>query len=171
MSFSMNMLDVGLGLLLIFFALTGMLHGFVDELSGLAGIVLGILFTANPAIHGLAIGFLSPYFSSNEWINLLAYISVFALVFIMAKLIGAMLIKLLAREGNSWFNNLLGLFTGTVKGFIACTLVLICLYHIWPNTGIRKNSLLTSYINEVWQYIAQLSDGLYSLPVFIPPAL
>jgi membrane protein required for colicin V production len=120
----MNYIDLILGILLILSAINGFSKGFVEELSGLVALILGIW----AAIHFS--GSVGQYLTENfHWtfqhLSIVAFIITFVIVVILVQIIGSFFSKLVKAVSLGFLNRLAGLAFGALKGALILSIVLV----------------------------------------------
>jgi membrane protein required for colicin V production len=140
----MNYIDVILLILLILPAFSGFRNGFVEELAGLAALVLGIW----TALHfsGLAGTYITENYNlHSRYIHIFTFIGIFVLVIILVNLFGRFLSKMVNATPLGFLNRLAGIFFGLLKGALILSVFLVIFnkidqdVHILP-TDAKNNS-------------------------------
>ncbi len=120
----MNTIDIVLVILLALSAINGFVKGFVEELAGLAGLILGIW----AAIHfsDLVADFLTSHFNWNfQYLSIVAFFITFLLVVIVAAILGSWISKLVKAVKLGFLNRIAGLVFGAVKGALILSILLV----------------------------------------------
>lgn len=120
----MNLVDIILGVFLLFGLIRGLMKGFFSELASLLALVVGIY----TAIHFSYIlkDFLLPFLSWEEkYVQLLAFALTFILVVLLISLLGRLLTKFSSLVALGLVNRLLGGIVGLLKmAFLLSVLIL-----------------------------------------------
>lgn len=159
-------IDICLGVIILYCALRGLLRGFIAELMGLIGIILGFALAGNPQIHHEAVQLLSNIINAPDLVPLISYVGVFAVAMFVLRLFARLLSSVLAKLGGGNLNKFFGLFAGAVKGVILCTLILLCLHYLMPDQNLHGSSELVPYINKFWTWVSDVTGGAHRIPQF-----
>lgn len=171
MPFSVGLLDLALLGLFVLFTMRGLVRGLVPELAGVLSIVLALLLAANKSLHEAVAAFMRKLLPDPAWADLLTYLLVFLVFFILLRMLFQMLERAVTAHAPSWLDRSLGGLAGAVKGFAACTLLLVCLAYAAPDSDFRRNSLLAGHFNDFWEEVDDLSGGIQRLPKLALPRL
>ena len=124
----MNFFDILTMVALVWAVISGWRSGFVSQLLGLVGIILGIILSLR---YGTAVG---------EIFNIDARFSVvagFLITFVTTLIVATILAKLLARVlsfiGLGWVNTLLGIMLSTVKGLVVLSMLYAAIFALNAN--------------------------------------
>jgi membrane protein required for colicin V production len=119
----MNWLDIVLLLILAWSIARSFRKGLVQEILGLASVVLGLLMGL--WFYGTAGTYLMPYLSSRSLANLAGFLVVFAGVMLLGSLASYVLGKFLSVTGLSIVDHVLGAAFGALRGtLIAIVLIM-----------------------------------------------
>ena len=133
----MNLLDIFIIVPLVWFAYKGVRRGLVLELASLAGLVLGIY----AAIHfsDFTEQFLIDSFhAGGQYLHVVAFIITLVVVIVVIYLIGKLIEKLLDLVALGFFNKLLGLVFGLLKGALLVSVVLFVINSFDTNQRFLK---------------------------------
>lgn len=122
----MNVIDIVIGVILLFGLVRGFMKGFIVELASLIALVLGIY----GAIHFsyFAVDFLNNYFSwDEEYIKLAAFALTFLLIVIFILILGKLLTKLVGFIALGIVNRILGGVFGALKYVFIISVLLMFL--------------------------------------------
>lgn len=122
---NLGYIDFILLALIAFFAIRGFFSGFIRELFGMFGLVMGIAFASRYAQETGA-WFKSKIFDFNsETLNtLVGFILVFLAIWITTLLISELVSRLTKTAFSKYLNGLLGVLFGAIKSFLAIAIVL-----------------------------------------------
>lgn len=125
----MALLDIAVFLLIGGFGIRGLISGFVTESLSLAAVIGGVI--AVRFLHAPATAFLTPHMGSEYAAALLAFVAVFAMVFIGGKMLAGMIGRQTKQSTLGMVDRMLGLGFGAVKGLLIATLgfVLFTIVH------------------------------------------
>jgi membrane protein required for colicin V production len=126
----MNLLDLIIISILIFLVVKGLLRGFVRELASLAGVILGILL-GNHFQPGMTL-YLKSYLPLTDYLPLISFASLFALILIACNLMGYLLKLLFSKVFLGWLDRTLGVGLALAKGVILIYLVIVILVFFVP---------------------------------------
>jgi len=159
---SINILDLGLGVLVVLFLVRGLLRGLVREVAGLVAIFLGLV------LAGRFYPQLMPQFAgvieSSRWTAGLSYGAIFALTLIIVAVCTALIKRFMAMTFTAWLDNLLGALVGLLKGVFVCALLLALMQRFVPDSPFLKNAVLPGYIDVLVAFARSL------LPAFLEAA-
>ncbi|MDR1359945.1 MAG: CvpA family protein [Deltaproteobacteria bacterium] len=144
---NINLLDAGLGIVIVLFLLRGVLRGMTREMAGLVSLILGFLIAGRFYAH-LAPR-LSPVFSDANTAAAAAYAAIFIATLILVALLAAILRKFMTLAFSPWLDHLLGGLIGTGKGLLLCAVALALLEHFTPESPFFLESTLARHIAGV----------------------
>lgn len=120
----MNYLDIIFLLLLLFALINGYRKGLIEEVAGLAALILGIW----AAMHfsGVMANYISENLNYNsQYLPVLSFVATFLLVLILVKLAGSLANHLINAVSLGFINRLAGLFFGILKGALILSVLLV----------------------------------------------
>ncbi len=82
----MNGLDIALVVVLFFFFVRGIFRGFVKEVAGIVGLVLGFLLASS--YHATGARYLEPVLHNASYRQAISFLIIFVLVFFIVGLLG-----------------------------------------------------------------------------------
>jgi membrane protein required for colicin V production len=154
----MNYLDLILGILLIVAAINGFAKGFVEELAGLVGLVLGIWI----AIHfsDFVANFLTDTFHwSFKQLNIIAFIITFILVVVLVQIIGSVISKMVKAVHLGFLNRLAGVALGLAKGALILSVLLVVFDKI--NKDVHLISEETTNNSRMYEPVKNFAPGIF----------
>lgn len=120
----MNVIDIIIGIILVFGLVRGLMKGFIVELAGLIAVIAGIY----GALHFsyFMIDFLEKNVAwESETINILAFVLTFILIVVLVMIVGKLLTKFANLIALGILNRLLGGIFGLLKmGFLLSVVLL-----------------------------------------------
>ncbi len=120
----MNYIDIILLILILLSAINGFRKGFIEELAGLAALILGIW--AALQFSGLIAQLITENFDyQSRFLSVIAFLVTFIIVLIIVNIIGAMVSKLIKSIHLGFLNQLAGLVFGVVKGALVLSVFLV----------------------------------------------
>ncbi len=124
----MNYIDLALIVVVVAFGIRGFYHGFVNEIAGMLGIVVGVCLASR---YSVDIGQLFSehlYNLRNETMtNLIGFLLVLALVWILFLAVGVVLGKILIFSGLGIIDRALGFIFSCLKTFLVLSFILYAL--------------------------------------------
>lgn len=120
----MNYIDVVLGLLLVFSAISGFRKGLVVELASLAALVLGIWGAIE--FSYVTSDFLVENFDlQTRYLNIISFILTFVVIVILVHVIGNVVNKLVETVMLGFINKLAGLAFGILRAALILSIILV----------------------------------------------
>ena len=114
----MNFFDILTLIALIWAVVSGWRSGFVSQLLGLVGIILGIVLSLR---YGADVGAM---FNIDARFSVVAgFLIVFIAVLIISTILARLLAKVLSFIGLGWVNTLLGIMLSIIKGVIVLSML------------------------------------------------
>ena len=149
---SVQIIDIIFFAIVIFFAVCGLMKGFVDmvfnKLAPIASIWAAILF------YKMLSSYLEPYISHTVARYVLSFFMIFAGFFIVVKVIQKVVGSIFKTVILNQLNRTLGFFMGIIEALAIIVLILIVLgIQPWFNvSGFLENSLFYSLFNSFTAY-------------------
>lgn len=159
-----GILDLVIFGLMLLFVVRGLVRGIVPELGSVLAILLAVLVSGSRAPHELAAGWFDTLLPDKGWSDFAAYVSVFLAVYLVMRMVFQILERLVSEKAPGWLDRTLGGLAGSIKGLLACTLILFCLAYAAPDSELRRSSLLAPHFNSFWSAVSDLTGGAYKLP-------
>lgn len=117
--------DIVFIVILLFTTIRAGIRGFVRELMSMAAVILGI--TAAVVFSGIAAASLSRYVESEAWSQVIAFLGLFLVVYVMVKIFETALDRLVDRINLDSLDHALGFFLGLVEGLVVVFVLLLVL--------------------------------------------
>lgn len=150
----MNILDFLILLPIAFFGYRGFKNGFVQEVLGIVGIILGVFLTFQ-YMHSAG-EYLRPYLSEYEtYIPFIAALLIFITTLVVVNIIAYAASKLLEAIQLNFINRIAGLSFGALKSGIAISaLLLVAAGFNMPSQDVREQSISYPYVIYLapWAY-------------------
>lgn len=124
----MNVVDIVLALLCVWFAIVGIARGLVRQLFGIGGLIAGHL--AGIQFYAPAAAMLKLSFPHSEAVG---YLVVFLLVYLAFRLVGAFIEGRIRASKLSGTDRAAGLLAGLVKGVLVSILLVFLLVILLPD--------------------------------------
>ena len=126
--FTMNFFDILTLVALVWAVVSGWRSGFVSQLLGLLGIILGIVLSLR---YGTAVG---EMFGIDARFSVVAgFLITFGAILIVATLIARLIARVLSFIGLGWVNTLLGIVLSIVKGLIVLSMLYAAIFALNAN--------------------------------------
>jgi membrane protein required for colicin V production len=154
----MNYVDIVLVILLILSAINGFSKGFVEELSGLVALILGIWV----AIHfSDFVGqfLISTFHFTFKHLQIVAFFITFILVVIIVQIIGSVVNKMVKAISLGFLNRLAGLAFGAVKGALILSVLLVVFDKI--DKDVHIISVKTKAESKLYTPIRNFAPGVF----------
>ena len=139
--------DVIFGVLIVFLAIRGVLHGFIREFFGLAGIVGGVYVAS---VYGEVVG---AWMSANVYsfknpsaITLVGFLVLLVSVWAVALLVAEVLQRLVALSALGVVNRLLGFIFGALKVYRVLAIIIAALANIQFARSFLESKTQNSYL-------------------------
>ena len=124
----MNFFDILTLVALVWAVVSGWRSGFVSQLLGLLGIILGIVLSLR---YGAAVG---EMFNIDARFSVVAgFLITFVATLIFATLIARLIARVLSFVGLGWVNTLLGIVLSIVKGLIVLSMLYAAIFALNAN--------------------------------------
>jgi membrane protein required for colicin V production len=144
----MNILDIIVVVILAYCIIRGVFRGLLKELSSIIGVFGG--FYAAYTYYAVAARPLSKWISHTGYLNLVSFIIIFCIVFLVISILGVVINYLLKLAFLGWFDRLAGALFGAVKGILIVSVLLIALTAFLPKgSPFIKDSLLSPHITFI----------------------
>jgi membrane protein required for colicin V production len=144
----MNILDIIFVVILAYCIIRGVFRGLLKELSSIIGVFGG--FYAAYTYYAVAARPLSKWISHTGYLNLVSFIIIFCIVFLVISILGVVINYLLKLAFLGWFDRLAGALFGAVKGILIVSVLLIALTAFLPKgSPFIKDSLLSPHITFI----------------------
>jgi membrane protein required for colicin V production len=124
----MNFFDILTLVALVWAVVSGWRSGFVSQLFGLLGIILGIVLALH---YGAAVG---EMLHIDERFSVVAgFLIAFVATLVIATLLAKLIAKVLSFIGLGWINTLLGIALSIVKGAVVLSMLYAAIYELNAN--------------------------------------
>ena len=149
----MNALDIFLAVLFGFSLIRGIFRGLVKEVASIIGVLTG--YYAAYTYYPLVANLISRWFTNTAYMNIVSFLILFCLIFLIISIIGVVLKYLLSIAYLGWADRISGAAFGVLKSVLIASVLLVALTAFLPkNAAIIKNSLLAPHITVVAEYLA-----------------
>ena len=156
---SLNILDIILLVCFIPALVNGFRKGLAGQVISIASLFLGVFLAYRWAV-GLSIE-LAPYFTATDpaLLKILSFFIILVLVFVIMKIIGALVNRLLKITTLKWLDSLLGLFFSILVAAIVIGLLLMGL--TWLNSKVNFISKDVLETSGVYQWLTELTNKIF----------
>ena len=138
----MNFFDILTLVALVWAVVSGWRSGFVSQLLGLLGIILGIVLSLR---YGTAVG---EMFNIDARFSVVAgFLITFVATLIIATLIARLIAKVLSFVGLGWVNTLLGIVLSIIKGLIVLSMLYAAIFALNANLQFIEPQYLDNSIS------------------------
>lgn len=123
-NYSMNYIDIILGILLLLAAINGFSKGLISEVASIAALILGIWGAIK--FSYITTDFLIENFNMHsEHMNLISFVITFVVIVILVHIIGSTVSKLAETVLLGFANKLAGLVFGVLKSALILSIILV----------------------------------------------
>jgi len=144
----MNPLDMVIIVILGYCLVRGIFRGLVKEISSIIGVLAG--FYAAYSYYPLLAKPLARWISNTPYLNILSFMIIFCVIFILISILGIIIKYLLNIAFLGWVDRICGAGFGFIKGILLVSVVLISLTAFLPKGApIIKNSLLSPHVTLI----------------------
>ena len=120
----MNYIDIVLGLLLVFSAISGFRKGLIVELASLAALILGIWGAIE--FSYVTSEFLVENFNlQTKYLNIISFVLTFIVIVVLVHIIGGVINKLVESVMLGFINKLAGLAFGILRAALILSIILV----------------------------------------------
>jgi uncharacterized membrane protein required for colicin V production len=143
---TLNIADLSLAIVWLFFGIRGYLRGLVKEAGSLAAIVLG--FYCAGAYHKALAPHLTDYISGN-YAGTAAYLLIFTVTLLAVWFLALAVSGMVKITMTQWADRFFGGFFGVGKGVVLTAALLFLIHLASPNPDFLKGSLLVPVLDKV----------------------
>lgn len=154
----MNYIDIILGLLLLFAAISGFRKGLVSELASLAALILGIWGAIE--FSYITTDFLVENFNfETEYLNIISFIITFIVIVILVHIVGSAVNKFIEAAMLGFINKLAGLAFGILRSALILSIILIVFDKIDEDVEILSKEAKTE--SRLYEPIRNFAPSLF----------
>ncbi len=151
----MNALDIVIGVILAYCLIRGVFRGLVEEISSILGVFAGIYAAVFYYPQGAV--FLSRWMAEAAYRNIISFLVIFGLVFIVVGVLGVLIKYLLNIASLGWLDRLCGVAFGGIKGILVVAVLLMVLTAFLPRGApLIKQSLLSPHVSLIATRLAKI---------------
>ena len=160
-----NLLDIIVCIVLLFFLIRGLMRGLAREVGGVVGIIGGFALARHfqPSLQPT----LESLFSNSNVAGVVAFLLIFILTLIVVALLVFALRRFMSITLTAWIDHFLGAMGGLAKGLLVLTLIFYLLRGFFPDIPLIQNAQATPFFESLTDYLrAFLPDSFtsYRLP-------
>ncbi len=122
-------IDIVFGIVILFMGIRAAIRGFVRELLGTGALILGVVVAM--VFSGSAAGLIDQYMGPSIWSQVIAFLALFLIVYLVVKIFESALNRLIERIHLDQLDHALGLFLGLIEGVVV-VFVLLLLIQLQP---------------------------------------
>ncbi len=125
MDMSFSGLDIVFIVIMVFFTLRVGIKGFVKEFMSVAALILGIAVAV--LFSGLAAVYVQPYIGSGPWAQVVSFLGLFLITYVVVKLFETALYRLVENIHLESLDRALGFFLGICEGVLVVFFLILLL--------------------------------------------
>ena len=160
---TMNLLDIIIITVMVFFAFRGLIRGIFMEIASLAGVILGFLIGLR--FHPMITNLLKPRLPSFDELvlQLISFAVIFTCVLILCNFSGWMIKVILKKTSLGWADKGLGATLAAIKGILIIYLAIVILTFFVPSKAplVTGSKLAPLIISSYQSMISVLSPDFY----------
>ncbi len=163
-----NYFDVSIAAIVLILGIKGFMEGFIKEVFGLLGLVVGVYFASRLAPDAAV--FIEKNFfqlENESLLILIGFLAILILIWLGATILGSIFSKLTNQSGLGFLNRLFGFIAGGGKYFLIFALIVTALSNV---TLIKdnlekyvKDSILYPYLKETGSYLINLDTSAFRM--------
>jgi membrane protein required for colicin V production len=151
----MNVLDVVIGVLLIYTLIRGIFRGLVEEVSSIIGVIGG--FYAAYFYYPVAARWLGRWISNPVYGQIVGFLVIFAAVIILVGVMGVVMKYLLNIAALGWLDRIGGALFGSLKGVLIVAVLLFALTAFLPKGApLVEESHLAPHVTRASEILAHV---------------
>jgi membrane protein required for colicin V production len=149
-------IDIVFTVLVAFMTLRAAIRGFVKELLSTASLILGIV--AAVAFSAMVAELLNPFIGSLMWAQVIGFLGIFVVVYLVVKLFENALHRLLERVNLESLDHALGIFLGILEGLLLVfiLILIIQIQPFFPPESILGSSVFAQFFLPLLPYASEL---------------
>lgn len=154
----MNYIDIVLGILLLFAAISGFRKGLIAELAGLAALILGIWGAIE--FSDITSEFIVENFNwQSEHLSIISFAVTFVVIVILVHIIGGVVNKLVETVMLGFVNKLAGLVFGILKSALILSIILVLFDKIDEEVEILSSEIKTE--SRLYEPIRNFAPSIF----------
>lgn len=144
---SISTLDILLVIVLALFVMRGALHGFMQEISGFIGLLLGVMLAGKYSM--VLLDYLYPYITTMAWAYAIAYMGILIATVILVGIFFKLLQAFITVKSAPWLTYLGGALAGFAKGLLLTSVALVFMQAYFGGMPFMRSSALAPYVEQV----------------------
>ena len=151
----MNLFDMMVIVIFAFCVIRGVFRGLIKELSSIVGVLAG--FYAAYSYYTVIARPLSQWLTKSEYANILAFLFIFCLIFLVVSIIGIVIKYVMNIAFMGWVDRICGAAFGAIKGLlIVAVLLIVFTAFLSKGTPFMKDSMLAPHIAIISEKMAKV---------------
>jgi membrane protein required for colicin V production len=139
----MNWLDIVIIIFLAVSVISGIMSGFIKTLFSLVGLIVGVVLAGR---FYISLAERLTFISDENTAKIVAFILIFAVVSIIAAILGVIFTKIVSAMALGWINRLLGGIAGLFLGAISIAALLVILVKFAGIGDLVSGSALATFL-------------------------
>lgn len=156
MDVSFSGLDIVFAVVVLFFTIRVGIKGFVKEFMSMAALILGITIAA--LFSGYAAQYVVPYIGSGPWAQVVAFLVLFLLTYVVVKIFENALGRIVERIHLESLDRALGFFLGLAEGvlFVFVLILVIQLQPVFDAEPVIEESVFARVLLPLLPYAQRM---------------
>jgi membrane protein required for colicin V production len=151
----MNPFDIVVVIILSYCLIRGLFRGLVKEISSIVGVLAG--FYSAYSYYPLVAHRLDQWISNPAYLNILSFLLIFFLVFLIISILGVIIKYLMNITFMGWVDRICGAGFGIVKAILIAAILLVALTAFLPgNAPIIRESLTAPHIMHISENMSKI---------------
>ena len=152
----MNLFDIFLILIVLFFVIRGIFRGLIKETASFLGVACG--YYAAYSYYPLLSRPLTAWISHPDYCNLISFLIIFVAMTLIVSVLGVIIKYLLNISPLGWIDRTCGAGLGFIKSVLILAVVLIGLTTFLPKEGdVVQSSAISPYILKISSQITRIA--------------
>ncbi len=156
MDMSLSGLDIVFIVIIVFFTVRVGIKGFVKEFMSMAALILGIAVAV--FFSGVTSGYIRPYIGDGPWAQVVAFLGLFLITYIVVKLFETALDRLVEKIHLESLDRALGFFLGICEGILVVfvAVLLLQLQPLFDAQTLLAESVFAAVLQPLLPYAQQI---------------
>lgn len=156
-----NLLDIGVGVVLLIFLARGLMRGLTREVGGLVGFIGGFALARH--FQAILQPSMEPLFGDKDVAGVAAFVLIFILTFILVALLVFALRRFMSITLTLWVDHFLGGIAGLAKGLLILTFLFFLAQGFLPRTQLVENAQSTPIFHSLSDYLRGFLPDAFTL--------
>ena len=154
----MNYIDIIMGLILLFAAISGFRKGFISELVSLAALILGIWGAVE--FSYITTDFIEKNFNvNNNYLNIISFVVTFIIIVILVHIVGSSVNKLIEVAMLGFLNKIAGFVFGIIRSALILSIILLLFDKIDKDVEIISQKTRTE--SRLYEPVRNLAPSIF----------